>query len=164
MAALVLIVEDDAAIRELVGFHLARAGFETMSVGTAAAARQEWARRRPDVVVLDLMLPDASGWDLCRELRVTGDAAVIMLTALDDEADRITGLELGADDYVTKPFSPRELVARVRAVLRRSSTPRAPAAEVLQVGELTIDRRRVEAAVRGRPLPLTATEFRKSVV
>ncbi|HVB09750.1 MAG TPA: response regulator transcription factor [Bacillota bacterium] len=163
MAAWALVVEDADSIRELIGFHLGRAGFETTLVGSATEARAQWARRRPDVVVLDLMLPDASGWDLCRELRASGGGArtaIIMLTALDEEADRITGLELGADDYVTKPFSPRELVARVRAVLRRSGAPRGPEAEVLQVGPLTVDRRRVEASVGGRPLPLTATEFK----
>jgi len=161
MPLLALVVEDDESIRELIGFHLGRAGLEIVLVPTAAAARAEWSRRRPDVVVLDLMLPDASGWDLCREIRAGGGGpAVIMLTALDEEADRITGLELGADDYVTKPFSPRELVARVRAVLRRSAPPRAPEVEVLQVGELVIDRPRVQAAVAGRVLPLTATEFK----
>ncbi len=161
MPALALVVEDDESIRELIGFHLARAGLGVVLVPTASAARVEWSRRRPDVVVLDLMLPDASGWDLCRELRAGGGGpAVIMLTALDDEADRITGLELGADDYVTKPFSPRELVARVRAVLRRSVPPRQPETETLQMGDLLIDRPRVQATVGGHSLPLTATEFR----
>ncbi len=165
MGSTVLVVEDDAAIRELVGFHLGRAGFETVLVGNGAEARQAWGEHPPDVVVLDLMLPDGSGWDLCRELRAGGGAAggpaVIMLTALDAEADRITGLELGADDYVTKPFSPRELVARVRAVLRRRATPPAKReSETLRVGDLLLDRRRVQATLREEPLTLTATEFR----
>ncbi len=173
---LVLVVEDDPAIRELVGFHLARAGMEVVPVGGAGEARDAARRRWPDVVVLDLMLPDGSGWDLCRAFADGGDAdhpqpAVVMLTALDAEADRVAGLELGADDYVAKPFSPRELVARVRAVLRRrdpsrqgaapaSSGPAAGAPDPLRVGPLSIDRRRVEAAVGGRVLRLTATEFR----
>ena len=169
MGACVLVVEDDDAIRELVAFHLARAGMQPVAVATGAAARQEWQRLRPDAVVLDLMLPDASGWDLCREIReqaqTLGKPAVIMLTALNEEADRIAGLELGADDYVTKPFSPRELVARVRAVLRRRESPRpeAPPADdpdVVRAGPMVIDRRRVEATVAGKPLQLTATEFR----
>ena len=166
MPGRVLVVEDDESIRELVGFHLGRAGFEVDLTANAAAARAQWTRRRPDVVVLDLMLPDASGWDLCRELRAgDGGPAVIMLTALDEEADRITGLELGADDYVTKPFSPRELVARVRAVLRRSASARqSEVQEVLQLGELLIDRPRVQAVYAGRVLPLTATEFKIMVV
>ena len=161
MATRALVVEDDEAIRELIGFHLGRAGLEVALAATAQAARAEWARQRPDLVVLDLMLPDASGWDLCREFRAgEGGPAVIMLTALNEEADRITGLELGADDYVTKPFSPRELVARVRAVLRRSAPARVAEGEPLQVGELVVDRPRVQASVNGRALPLTATEFR----
>ena len=164
MAAVALIVEDDARIRELVAFHLGRAGFEIAQAATAAEARSAWTQRAPDVVILDLMLPDASGWDVCRELREGsvsfGHPAVIMLTALDAEADRITGLELGADDYVTKPFSPRELVARVRAVLRRREPARPEGADVTRIGAVSIHRRRVEASVNGKVLPLTATEFR----
>jgi DNA-binding response OmpR family regulator len=169
---LVLIVEDDPAIRELVGFHLRRAGMEAVAVGGAAEARAACVERWPDVVVLDLMLPDGSGWDLCRELAAGSGPerlrpGILMLTALDAEADRVAGLELGADDYVAKPFSPRELVARVRAVLRRRPPAGPPGdagtpggAEPLRIGPLSIDRRRVEAAVGGRPVPLTATEFR----
>ncbi len=172
MAQTVLVVEDDDAIRELVAFHLTRAGLQPVAVATGAAAREEWSRLRPDAVILDLMLPDGSGWDLCRELREQGPAlgrpAVIMLTALNEEADRIAGLELGADDYVTKPFSPRELVARVRAVLRRrdgaaaggAATAPAEDPDVLRLGDLVVDRRRVEVTIGGRPLQLTATEFR----
>jgi DNA-binding response OmpR family regulator len=165
MPARVLVVEDDPAIRELLDFHLQRAGMETALAASAAEAGAEIARRAPDVVILDLMLPDGSGWDLCRQLRAAAPdraaPAVIMLTALDAEADRVAGLELGADDYVTKPFSPRELVARVRAVLRRREPVRPSAgAEVLCAGPLQLDRRRVAASVGGRPLPLTATEFR----
>ncbi len=169
MSACVLVVEDDQAIRELVTFHLTRAGMQPVAVATGAAARQQWQRLRPDAVVLDLMLPDASGWDLCREIReqaqALGRPAVILLTALNEEADRIAGLELGADDYVTKPFSPRELVARVRAVLRRREGPRGQAPppadpEVLHLGPLVLDRRRIEVTVAGTPLQLTATEFR----
>ena len=164
-----LVVEDDPAIRELVGFHLARAGLRPVLAAGLQEARAACAQSSPDVVVLDLMLPDGSGWDLCRELRglAEGGPAVIMLTALDSEPDRVAGLEFGADDYIGKPFSPRELVARVRAVLRRrGATPALPPsagpprADLLRLGALTVDRGRVEAAVSGQALPLTATEFR----
>ena len=161
--AVVLVVEDDPAIRELVGFHLTRAGLQAILVEGAAAARAAWGQARPDLVILDLMLPDGSGWDLCRELHALEERpAVVMLTALEAEADRVAGLELGADDYVAKPFSPRELIARVRAVLRRREPARAPvgADPLLRIGPLQIDRQRVEAAVGGQTVALTATEFR----
>ncbi len=167
MPVAVLIVEDDPTIAELVAFHLGRAGFEPEVAGRAADARARLERRLPEVVVLDLMLPDAGGLDLCRELSRLDPAtrpAVIILTALAEEADRITGLELGADDYVTKPFSPRELVARVRAVLRRRQPVAREGADgddaPLRRGPLVLDRRRVEASFAGQALLLTATEYR----
>ncbi|MBN1433568.1 response regulator transcription factor, partial [Candidatus Fermentibacterales bacterium] len=117
----------------------------------------------PDLLILDLMLPDASGIEVCRTLRANRDWAglpIVMLTALGEEADRVTGLEIGADDYVTKPFSPRELVARVRAVLRRSLERRESSGRATVGGILTVDPERFEATVSGRPVALTSTEFR----
>ena len=159
---LVLIVEDDPAIRELVGFHLGRAGMEVVAASGAAEARAACVQRWPDVVVLDLMLPDGSGWDLCRELGERAGPgqvrpAVLMLTALGSEADRVAGLELGADDYVAKPFSPRELVARVKAVLRR--TENAGGSQVLFHPELVIDYRANRVEVSGREVSLAPKEF-----
>jgi DNA-binding response OmpR family regulator len=156
MGQRVLVVEDDPAISELVCFHLKRGGFAVRAAATAGEARGAFRSWAPDAVVLDIMLPDASGLDLCREMR--DDAAVILLTALGDEADRVAGLETGADDYVTKPFSPRELVARVRAVLRRRGPQTARG--VLAAGPVTVDRERVAVTVDGRPVGLTTTEFK----
>lgn len=165
MPPVVLIVEDDPAIAELVAFHLRRGGFVPEAVSRVADARARLDRGAPEVVVLDLMLPDAGGLELCRDLaaRAAVDRpAIIILTALAEEADRIAGLELGADDYVSKPFSPRELVARVRAVLRRRQPAREPDGPEtpLRLGPLTLDRRRIEATLNGESLPLTATEYR----
>lgn len=165
MPPAVLIVEDDSSIAELVAFHLKRGGFSPEAVSRVAEARARLEHDPPAVVVLDLMLPDAGGLDLCRDLaaRAPGERpAIIILTALAEEADRIAGLELGADDYVTKPFSPRELVARVRAVLRRRQPSREEEGgdTPLRCGPLVVDRRRVEASLDGQALPLTATEYR----
>jgi two-component system, OmpR family, alkaline phosphatase synthesis response regulator PhoP len=153
----VLVIDDEPKIAEICRDYLAAAGF---AVSTAADGPQGLAlarRERPDLVVLDLMLPGMDGLDVCRELRREGQVPIIMLTARVEERDRLTGLELGADDYITKPFSPRELVARVRAVLRRASG--APAAEVIQAGGLTLDRARYLAILPDRQVQLTATEF-----
>src|SRR5712691_9166648 len=123
MATRVLVVEDEPDIRDLLSFHLAREGFEVRTAGTGLQGLREVKAKHPDLVVLDLMLPELNGLEVCRRLRQDPDTAsipVIMLTAKGDEADRVVGLEIGADDYVTKPFSPKELVARVRAVLRRA--------------------------------------------
>ena len=164
MATRVLVVDDDAAISELVAFHLRRAGMEPVVAASGREGMEALHRERPDIVVLDIMLPDASGWDVCRHIREQAGEldrpAVILLTALGEEADRVSGLEMGADDYVTKPFSPRELVARVRAVLRRRGPAAAPGPDLARLGPLTIDRHRVAATAHGRPLTLTATEFR----
>jgi DNA-binding response OmpR family regulator len=155
---LVLVVEDERAIADLVRMYLARDGFgvHVEHEGTAglAAAR----RMRPVACVLDIALPGLSGTEVCRQLREGGDwTPVIFLTARDDEVDRIVGLELGADDYVTKPFSPRELVARVRAVLRR--TAGAPEGRPHTVGPVTLDPGRRSVSVDGAPVQLTSTEF-----
>ena len=123
MKTSILVVDDEQDIRELVRLNLAQAGFEVRTAATGHAALDELARKRPDLVVLDLMLPDHSGSEICRRIRANVETAklpVIMLTARSEEVDRVVGFELGADDYVTKPFSPRELVLRIQAVLRRS--------------------------------------------
>jgi DNA-binding response OmpR family regulator len=154
----VLVVDDEPIVREVVVGYLQRDGFRTLEAGDGNRARELLEHDPPNLVVLDLMLPGMDGLELCRWIRARSDLPVIMLTARGEEADRIVGLELGADDYVTKPFSPRELAARVRTVLRRSSPP--------AVGEarLTFDRLEVDASTRevtkaGEPVRLTAREF-----
>ena len=156
---LVLVVEDDRAIAELVRLYLRREGFGVQVDADGAAALGAVARLRPVAVVLDVGLPGLDGVEVCRRLRAASDwTPVLFVTARDDEVDRIVGLELGADDYVTKPFSPRELVARVRAVLRRTAGS-PDREEVLAMGpvRVQVDRRRVQ--VDERDVPLTATEF-----
>ncbi len=155
--ATALVVEDEPQIAHLVQQYLERDGFRVAIASDGPQALELFARMRPDVVVLDLMLPGLDGWEVCRRIREDSKSAVVMLTARDAVEDRVQGLELGADDYVTKPFSPRELVARVRAVLRRQ---RWGGREVLQVGDVVVDfpRRRVRRA--GKPVSLTATEWR----
>ncbi len=146
-----LLVEDEQSIVEPLAAALAREGFETSVAATAADALELAERTSPDVVLLDLMLPDGSGYDVCRELRRTSKVPIIMLTARGEEADRIVGLELGADDYVVKPFSARELVARMRAVLRRTEdAPEPPDSDELQAGAITVDLARRHATVEGR--------------
>jgi DNA-binding response OmpR family regulator len=155
--AKILIVDDEPKIVRLVADYLAASGFEVAKARTGDEALMRARTESPDLVVLDLGLPGLDGLDVTRALRGSGEMPIIMLTARHDETDRIIGLELGADDYVTKPFSPRELVARVRAVLRRHARPGG--AEVLRAGDLTLDvpRMRVE---RGKvAIDLTATEF-----
>jgi len=160
----VLVVEDDSPIRELLSFHLERAGMAVRALPTAREAMETVRSWRPEVVLLDLMLPDGSGLDLCRQIRESGDPAplpgLIMVTALNEESDRVVGLEMGADDYITKPFSPRELVARVRAVLRRRQ-PEPGAAPARRIGQLSVDPERLRVMVGERPVEaLTPTEFR----
>jgi DNA-binding response OmpR family regulator len=156
------VAEDDADIAALVRHTLARHGYTADVVGGGRQALAAVATRRPDVLILDLMLPEVSGLDVCRALRARPETAalpIIMLTARAEESDRIVGLEIGADDYVTKPFSPKELVARVGAVLRRAA--RAPAeAAPLQYGALEIDRERHVVSLDGAPVTLTAKEFK----
>lgn len=156
---LVLVVEDERPIADLVRMYLTREGFgvhvENDGESGLAAAR----RLRPVVCVLDIGLPGLSGTDICRKLREAGDwTPVIFLTARDDEVDRVVGLELGADDYVTKPFSPRELVARVKALLRRSGGP-GEAEQIRQVGPVMLDPARRTVTAYGTPVVLTPTEF-----
>ena len=156
-----LLVEDEDSITVPLSEALAREGFDA-SVAAPAAEALELARRlEPDVVLLDVMLPDGSGFDVCRELRRESQVPIIMVTARGDETDRIVGLELGADDYVTKPFSAREVAARIRAVLRRAEqrTPAAADEERLAVGELVVDTARRTARIGDRPLELSRKEF-----
>jgi DNA-binding response OmpR family regulator len=157
----ILVVEDEGKIARLVRDYLEHAGFEVVVAGDGEVALAETRRARPDLVVLDLGLPGRDGLDVARSLRRTSNVPIVMLTARGDEIDRIVGLELGADDYVVKPFSPKELVARIRAVLRRTESAGAggPGPEVLRVADVEIDLPRMRVAVGGRPVELTPTEF-----
>lgn len=156
----ILVVDDDAHIRSVLCFALGRDGFVTAEAADGAAALAAVAREAPDLLLLDVMMPELDGTEVCRRLRGQGNAVpVIFLSSRDDEVDRILGLELGGDDYVTKPFSPREVVARVRAVLRRRAPAPAAAEAVLRRGALSIDTARFEAQWDGAPVALTVTEF-----
>jgi DNA-binding response OmpR family regulator len=165
MAATVLLVEDERKLRELVRSYLERVGFTVLSTGSGAEAITLAASAAPDLVVLDLGLPDVSGETVARELRAAGPAGsagsvpILILTAKAAEEDRIAGLELGADDYVTKPFSPRELVLRVQAILRRGGPSAGPHAASYGGGVLVIDEPRREVTVRGEGVELTPTEW-----
>jgi DNA-binding response OmpR family regulator len=154
----ILLVEDETSITEPLAEALRSEGFETRVAGTVAEAL-ELARTAPDLVLLDVMLPDGSGFDVCRELRQTSRVPIIMLTARGEEADRVVGLELGADDYVVKPFSAREVVARIRAVLRRVDAPEPDDDGPVEIGELRLDPARREATHRGEALELSRKEF-----
>jgi two-component system phosphate regulon response regulator PhoB/two-component system alkaline phosphatase synthesis response regulator PhoP len=158
----IFIVDDEPDICELVSLHLQKSGFKTKSFLTATEFLQAVREQLPDLVVLDLMLPDMDGLEVCKFLRNdkhTAHLPIIMLTAKGEETDKILGLELGADDYITKPFSPRELVARVKAVLRRAEGKDTPA--VIKIGEiLLIDPQRYEVFVQGEKRKLTPTEFK----
>lgn len=154
----ILIVEDDQALSRLVHDYLDRNGFRAITAAGVQSGRQRLAHDQPDLVVLDLGLPDGNGLDLLRELRRTSSLPVIVLTARGEEIDRIVGLELGADDYMVKPFSPGELVARVRAVLRRANASEQPA-DRLTIGDLEIDLPRMRVIRAGESIELTATEF-----
>jgi DNA-binding response OmpR family regulator len=158
MAQTVLVVDDEARIVKLVRDYLERAGFQVLAAYDGETAlhitRQDW----PDLIVLDLMLPGVDGLDVCRRLRRVSGVPIIMLTARVEEADRIVGLELGADDYVTKPFSPGELVARVRATLRRARGEMEPAT-IIRAGEVELDTASLTTTVAGQPVDLTPTEF-----
>ena len=157
---LVLVVEDDAAIRDLLRRNLRAAGYGVQGCGDGTEALDAVARLSPVAVILDIGLPGMDGIEVCRRLRSSGDwTPVLFVTARDDEVDRIVGLELGADDYVTKPFSPRELVARLGGVLRRTRGTAAPAPAQLSVGRVVIDPGERRAYADGRPVNLTTTEF-----
>jgi DNA-binding response OmpR family regulator len=159
MTATVLLVEDERKLRELVRSYLERAGLTVLSTGSGAEAITLAGAAAPDLVVLDLRLPDVPGETVARELRATGPIPILMLTAKSTEEDRIAGLELGADDYVTKPFSPRELVLRVQAILRRSATAAPQGVASYGEGTLVIDEPRRRVTVRGAETELTPTEW-----
>jgi DNA-binding response OmpR family regulator len=154
----VLVVDDEPRIVELARDYLEHAGFAVLVARDGPAALETARRDRPDLVVLDLGLPGLDGLDVTRELRRDGSIPILMLTARDDELDKLLGLELGADDYLTKPFSPRELVARVKAVLRRADRP-VGAGDVIRVGDLMLDVPRMRTEVAGTSVDLTPTEF-----
>jgi two-component system response regulator MtrA len=158
VSGVAVVIEDDEAISALVGTYLEQAGFDVVRECTGAGGLDAVDRRQPRFVVLDLGLPDVDGFELCQRLRRGGDVPILILTARDEEVDRVIGLELGADDYLTKPFSPRELVARVRAVLRRAE-PAPPEGPVLEVGELRVDLQRRRATLAGSVLVLRTLEF-----
>jgi two-component system OmpR family response regulator len=155
--SLILLVDDDPDIREVLRIALTRAGHRTAEAADGTAALREARRLRPDLIVLDIGLPEMDGLAVCRTLRAESQVPILFLTAQDDEVDRILGLELGADDYVTKPFSPRELTARVKAILKRTRTPPAPAA--LRHGHLEVDAARHACRVKGAEVVLTAREM-----
>jgi DNA-binding response OmpR family regulator len=156
--ATVLVVDDEPIVREVVVRYLAREGHQTIEAADGDSARGAIENADPDLVVLDVMLPGTDGLELCRWIRARSELPVIMLTARGEEADRIVGLELGADDYVTKPFSPRELAARVRSVLRRSA-PASPRTERITFGDVELERTTREARKGGVDVRLTAKEF-----
>ncbi len=157
----ILVVDDEPKIVSTVRAYLEREGYAVVEANDGRKALELFQRQPPDLIVLDLMLPEVDGLEVCRQVRRAGETPIIMLTARQEDADKLIGLEIGADDYVTKPFSPRELVARVGAVLRRSRTHApAEAASRMVMGDLAIDEERFEASCRGVPLPLTTTEFR----
>ena len=156
----ILVVEDEAPIREMIVFHLSRAGYETLEAGDCRMARELLVDERPDLALIDWMLPDMSGLELTRMLKrekENDDLAIIMLTARADEYDKVAGLDSGADDYITKPFSPRELVARIQAVLRRAS---ADSGEIVTAGVLELDSAGHRVSANGNPVKLGPTEYR----
>jgi len=153
----ILLVEDDARLAAMVADYLGEAGFRPTVAGTGAEARRQLKREQFDAVVLDLMLPDMDGLELCRHIRAESNIPLLMLTARGDPLDRIVGLELGADDYLPKPFEPRELLARLRAILRRQHS--AATTDVLRFGRLEIDRGARQVRVDGQEKPLTAYQY-----
>jgi two-component system alkaline phosphatase synthesis response regulator PhoP/two-component system response regulator ResD len=158
MSAVILIAEDESSIADLVSLYLTRDGFRVHSARDGQEALEAARRLRPDLVVLDVMMPKVDGWEVCRRLRKDGNVPIIMLTARGDDVDKIVGLELGADDYLTKPFNPRELVARVKAILRRAQA--APDAEApVTVADLRVDPVRREVTVGGAALALRGQQF-----
>ena len=157
-AGMVLLVEDDHSIGALVRTYLDRLGYRVVWVRSGEDALIELSRHPVKIVVLDIRLPGMDGFDVCRAIRARSAVPIVMLTARDEEADRVTGLELGADDYIPKPFSPRELAARIKAVLRRTDS-RAGVEEVLEFDDVVLDRGGREVTVAGKPVELTSKEF-----
>jgi DNA-binding response OmpR family regulator len=154
----ILVVDDELNILELVKLYLEREGFKVEAVSTGTDALSKMNTFNPDLIVLDLMLPDMDGFEVCRQVRKKSNVPIIMLTARKEDVDKIVGLELGADDYLTKPFNPRELVARVKAIIRRFQTGPATG-EVMEIGKLRIDVARQEVSVDKQPVKLRTKEF-----
>jgi two-component system response regulator RegX3 len=155
----VLVVEDEESFSDALSYMLRKEGFEVAVAADGDAAIKEYERAGADVVLLDLMLPEKSGTEVCRELRSNSNVPIIMVTARDSEVDKVVGLELGADDYITKPYSSRELVARIRAVLRRSAEPDDPIVTVLEAGPVRMDVDRHTVTVNGTDVQLPLKEF-----
>ena len=155
----ILIVDDEPGIIRLISMYMEREGFQTTSARTGAEAIEIVERTSPALVVLDIMLPDIDGWEVCREIRRKSDVPIIMLTAREGDEDKIVGLEIGADDYVTKPFVPRELVARAKAILRRARAAPAVESTLIDFGDLTIDTAKREVKLDGEVLTLRAKEY-----
>ncbi len=156
----ILVVEDDKKTASLIRLYLEREGFQTLIAYDGRQALELAEQHRPIFVILDLMLPVLDGWEVCRRIRQSSDVPILMLTARGEEVDRVSGLTLGADDYVVKPFSPRELVARVKAILRRGRTGAPDHDKVLSFEELTLDLEKHKVTLEGRPVLLTPHEFK----
>ena len=159
MAHRILVADDDSHIREIICFALEKAGMKVLSARDGAEALRRFDEAVPDLVVLDIGMPEMDGLEVCRRIRKTSDAPILFLSARDDEIDRVIGLEIGGDDYVTKPFSPRELVDRVNAILKRTHTRAVEEVPRLARGHLVLDPGAHIAALQGRPVALTAIEF-----
>lgn len=159
MADTILLVDDEQHIVDLAKMYLEQAGYSVASAANGQRALERILRDKPALVVLDLMLPGLDGWEVCRRVRAESDVPIIMLTARSDDIDRIVGLELGADDYLTKPFNPRELAARVKAILRRGERRDSEETKPIRIGDLTIDPARREARLDSRTLNLRTQEF-----
>lgn len=159
----ILVVDDEPHIVELARLYLANENYAVETARTGSQALTKFASTKPSLIVLDLMLPEVDGWEVCRRIRRESDVPIIMLTARSDDVDKIVGLELGADDYLTKPFNPRELVARVKAVLRRSASPAATDqprdSKPIEMGNTIIDKERHEVRIAGQPVELRVKEF-----
>lgn len=156
----ILIVDDEPKVLSIVRSYLQKDGYLTLEAQDGKRALDVFRREKPDLIILDIMLPEMDGLDVLREVRKTSQVPVIMLTARAEDADKLVGLELGADDYVVKPFSPRELTARVKAVLRRAHAPEGGTGKPICIGQMSIDPERFEVTCRGEAVSLTATEFR----
>ncbi len=158
----ILIVEDEKDIVDLISYHLSQSGFSVITALDGPSGLERAKKERPGLVILDLMLPGMDGKDVCRALKsnpLTQSIPILMLTAKTEEVDRVIGFELGADDYVTKPFSPRELVLRVKAILRRKEAP-AEGEKMIRIGELLVDIDRHQVSIKNNPVQLTSTEFK----
>jgi len=158
MGTKILVVDDEKKITDILKAYLEREGYQVSAAYDGSSALESMRKNPPDLVVLDLMLPGISGWDVCRQLRRDSNIPVIMLTARDETAEKIIGLELGADDYVTKPFDPKEVVSRIKAVLRRSTGSISPKS-IISIGDITIDLQKHLVTIRGETVELTPNEF-----